>query len=128
MTHVDWDLDVAEKGGYPDFMLKEIHEQPRVIRDTLAGRLVNGAVHRRADLTLEELNLIDRVYVTPAARRIMRLIAKNPIEGWAHPHGSGGGQRPATSNSYHHAVHPGGGCGTEPGETLTRWPPSATRA
>ena len=40
VTHVDWDLDVAEKGGYPDFMLKEIHEQPRVIRDTLAGRLV----------------------------------------------------------------------------------------
>ena len=41
ITHVDWDLDLAEKGGYPDFMLKEIHEQPRVIRDTLAGRLVN---------------------------------------------------------------------------------------
>ncbi|MCD8316585.1 MAG: glutamine--fructose-6-phosphate aminotransferase, partial [Eggerthellaceae bacterium] len=34
ITHIDWDLDVAEKGGYPDFMLKEIHEQPRVIRDT----------------------------------------------------------------------------------------------
>lgn len=36
ITHVDWDIDVAEKGGYPDFMLKEIHEQPRVVRDTLA--------------------------------------------------------------------------------------------
>ena len=44
VTHVDWDLDVAEKGGYPDFMLKEIHEQPRVIRDTLAGRLVAGSL------------------------------------------------------------------------------------
>ena len=32
ITHVDWDLDLAEKGGYPDFMLKEIHEQPRVVR------------------------------------------------------------------------------------------------
>ena len=42
ITHIDWDMDVAEKGGYPHFMLKEIHEQPRVIRDTLAGRLVNG--------------------------------------------------------------------------------------
>ena len=41
-THIAWDMDVAEKGGYPDFMLKEIHEQPRVIRDTLAGRLVGG--------------------------------------------------------------------------------------
>ncbi len=30
---------MAEKGGYPDFMLKEIHEQPRVVRDTLVGRM-----------------------------------------------------------------------------------------
>ena len=37
ITHITWDMDVAEKGGYPDFMLKEIHEQPRVIRDTLAA-------------------------------------------------------------------------------------------
>ena len=60
VMHVDWDLDVAEKGGYPDFMLKEIHEQPRVIRDTLAGRLVNGALSiDELDLTLEELNLIE---------------------------------------------------------------------
>ncbi|MCA9471213.1 MAG: glutamine--fructose-6-phosphate transaminase (isomerizing) [Nitrospirales bacterium] len=35
---VDWDADAAEKGGYPDFMLKEIHEQPQVIMDTLRGR------------------------------------------------------------------------------------------
>ena len=39
VTHIDWDLDMAEKGGYPDFMLKEIHEQPRVVRDTLVGRM-----------------------------------------------------------------------------------------
>ena len=32
VTHVDWDVDMAEKGGYPDFMLKEICEQPRVVR------------------------------------------------------------------------------------------------
>ncbi len=36
---IEWDAAMAEKGGYPDFMLKEIHEQPRAIRDTLAGRL-----------------------------------------------------------------------------------------
>ena len=39
VTHIDWDLDMAEMGGYPDFMLKEIHEQPRVVRDTLVGRM-----------------------------------------------------------------------------------------
>ena len=35
---IDWDSEAAEKGGYPDFMMKEIHEQPQVIMDTLRGR------------------------------------------------------------------------------------------
>ena len=85
ITHVDWDLDVAEKGGYPDFMLKEIHEQPRVIRDTLAGRLVGGALSiDELDLSVEELNLIDRVYIIACGTSYHAgLIAKNLIEGWA---------------------------------------------
>jgi len=37
--HVEWDVEAAEKGGYEDFMLKEIHEQPRAIRDTLSGAI-----------------------------------------------------------------------------------------
>ena len=46
--HVDWDLEAAEKGGYPDFMGKEIHEQPRAIADTLLGRLLpDGTVGAR---------------------------------------------------------------------------------
>ena len=85
VTHVDWDIDVAEKGGYPDFMLKEIHEQPRVIRDTLAGRLSGGALSiDELDMTAEELNLIDRVYVIACGTSYHAgLIAKNLIEGWA---------------------------------------------
>ena len=35
---IHWDAEAAEKGGYPDFMMKEIHEQPQVIMDTLGGR------------------------------------------------------------------------------------------
>ncbi|MGD9850195.1 MAG: glutamine--fructose-6-phosphate transaminase (isomerizing) [Nitrospirales bacterium] len=35
---IDWDAEAAEKGGFPDFMIKEIHEQPQVISDTLRGR------------------------------------------------------------------------------------------
>ncbi len=37
-TRIAWDAKAAEKGGYPHFMLKEIHEQPQAIRDTLRGR------------------------------------------------------------------------------------------
>mgnify|MGYP004453788021 CR=1 FL=1 len=85
ITHIDWDMDVAEKGGYPDFMLKEIHEQPRVIRDTLAGRLVNGALEiDELDMSPEELNLIDRVYVIACGTSYHAgLVAKELIEGWA---------------------------------------------
>ncbi|MFW6083878.1 MAG: glutamine--fructose-6-phosphate transaminase (isomerizing) [Gemmatimonadota bacterium] len=49
MSHVDkeieeieWDLQEAERGGYPHYMLKEIHEQPETIEATLRGRIVNG--------------------------------------------------------------------------------------
>ncbi|MBQ6454941.1 MAG: glutamine--fructose-6-phosphate transaminase (isomerizing) [Eggerthellaceae bacterium] len=84
-THISWDMDVAEKGGYPDFMLKEIHEQPRVIRDTLKGRLVAGHLEiDELDMTAEELNLIDRVYIIACGTSYHAgLIAKEQIEGWA---------------------------------------------
>jgi glucosamine--fructose-6-phosphate aminotransferase (isomerizing) len=37
--HVEWDAVAAEKGGFDHFMLKEIHEQPKAIRETLSGRI-----------------------------------------------------------------------------------------
>ncbi|MGA2037550.1 MAG: glutamine--fructose-6-phosphate aminotransferase, partial [Acidimicrobiales bacterium] len=40
VLQVNWDLEAAEKGGHPDFMGKEIHEQPRALSDTLLGRLL----------------------------------------------------------------------------------------
>ncbi|OUN46479.1 glutamine--fructose-6-phosphate transaminase (isomerizing) [Collinsella sp. An7] len=85
VTHIDWDIDMAEKGGYPDFMLKEIHEQPRVVRDTLVGRMVGGELDiDELGLTMEELNLIDRVYVIACGTSYHAgLIAKNLIEAWA---------------------------------------------
>lgn len=42
--HVDWDVSRAEKGGYEHFMIKEIHEQPKVLGDTLNPRLKSGAI------------------------------------------------------------------------------------
>ena len=86
VTHVDWDVDMAEKGGYSDFMLKEICEQPRVVRDTLVGRLApTGELDiDELGLSFEELNLIDRVYVIACGTSYHAgLIAKNLIEGWA---------------------------------------------
>ena len=50
---IEWDLESAEKGGYPDFMLKEIFEQPKAIRDTLRGRLDSDGLVRLRELELD---------------------------------------------------------------------------
>ncbi|MCT1386571.1 glutamine--fructose-6-phosphate transaminase (isomerizing) [Brachybacterium sp. p3-SID1565] len=42
---IEWDVTAAQKGGYPSFMAKEIHEQAGAIADTLLGRLVDGKLH-----------------------------------------------------------------------------------
>ena len=86
ITHIDWNLDMAEKGGYPDFMLKEIREQPRVVRDTLVGRMsANGELNiDELGLSFEELNFVDRVYVIACGTSYHAgLVAKNMIEAWA---------------------------------------------
>lgn len=48
---VKWSAEAAEKGGYEHFMLKEIHEQPKALRDTMTSRLVDDQV------VLQELNI-----------------------------------------------------------------------
>ncbi|MDD3174284.1 MAG: glutamine--fructose-6-phosphate transaminase (isomerizing), partial [Herbinix sp.] len=48
---VAWDISAAEKGGYEHFMLKEIHEQPKAVRDTLNPRI------RDNDIVIDELNM-----------------------------------------------------------------------
>ncbi|PRX39011.1 glucosamine--fructose-6-phosphate aminotransferase (isomerizing) [Planifilum fimeticola] len=61
---VDWDIVKAEKGGYDHFMLKEIHEQPRAIRDTLTGRVKGGQadLSREIALSPEEIREIERIH------------------------------------------------------------------
>ena len=64
MMHVEWDLDAAEKGGFKDFMLKEIHEQPKALRDTLRGRMVDGEIQvSELAMTPEQVAGIGRVYI-----------------------------------------------------------------
>jgi len=53
VLQVDWDAEQAEKGGYPHFMLKEIHEQPAVATETLGGRLGVDGVHLE-DVTFDD--------------------------------------------------------------------------
>jgi len=66
IKHIDWSPVMAEKAGYKHFMLKEIHEQPRAIEDTLRGRLdrENGDVHgHEIGLTEADAKAIRRIYL-----------------------------------------------------------------
>lgn len=65
MERITWDADAAERGGYPHFMLKEIHEQPRAIRETVAGRIseIDGDVRLDLGMSDEELEALERVVI-----------------------------------------------------------------
>lgn len=65
LSHVTWNADAAEKGGYEDFMLKEIHEQPKAIRDTMTSRIALGKeiTLDKITLTKEQIEKIDKIYI-----------------------------------------------------------------
>ena len=64
--HVNWNAEAAEKGGYEHFMLKEINEQPKAVRDTMSKRVAKDGSRITLDelnWTTEFLNGIDKVYI-----------------------------------------------------------------
>ena len=84
--HVTWSEDAAEKGGFEDFMLKEIHEQPRAIRDTMAGRVSMGneILLDELKITKEDLQNTDRVFIVACGTAYHAgLVGKNLIESLA---------------------------------------------
>ncbi len=82
---IDWDVARAQKSGYDDFMLKEIHEQPAAVRDTLVGRIDSSG-----RLSLDELHVsedllrdVDKVFVVACGTAFHAgLVAKYAIEHW----------------------------------------------
>ena len=83
---VEWDLDAAEKGGFEDFMLKEIHEQPKALRETLRGRMGDDGIIQLSELmmTPEQVAAVERVYIIACGTSYHAgLVAKNLIEAWA---------------------------------------------
>ena len=86
---VDWDPVAAEKGGYEHFMLKEIHEQPVAVRQTLQGRIKDGRVDL-ADLELDDLfQGINKIYMVACGtayhagmvgRLAIEKLARIPVE------------------------------------------------
>lgn len=89
-TTIEWDAEAAEKGGYEHFMMKEIHEQPAAVRDTISPRIKDGHVDL-SELELDDdvIKGIKRVYIIGcgsayhvgvAARYVFENLARLPVE------------------------------------------------
>lgn len=64
LTEIKWDAEAAEKSGYEHFMLKEIYEQPKVVRDTINSVVKDGKISFESiGLTSEEMKNISQIYI-----------------------------------------------------------------
>ena len=82
---IEWDFEAAEKGGFPTFMLKEIHEQPHAIADTLASRVSGTGRVVLDELEIDNalLRTIDKVFVVACGTSFhAAMMAKYAIERW----------------------------------------------
>lgn len=83
---VDWDVEAAQKGGFDDFMSKEIREQPQAVADTLRGRIDAEGIVALDQLDLSEADLLGVTQVAIVAcgsSHHAGLVAKYAIERWA---------------------------------------------
>jgi glucosamine--fructose-6-phosphate aminotransferase (isomerizing) len=92
VQHITWDPIMAEKGGFKHFMLKEIYEQPRAVRDTTLGRvsLDSGKVFlEEMDITEDDFRKLEKVYIAAcgtswhaalAGKFMIERLAKLPVE------------------------------------------------
>ena len=80
--HIDWDVDAAEKGGYDHFMLKEIMEQPDVIRNTVRPRIKEGAIDLGlSHISAEDIRACDRIFIVACgSASYVGQVAKHYIE------------------------------------------------
>lgn len=89
LVEIKWDAEAAEKGGYEHFMMKEIHEQPKAIADTLNSVLNDGKLDLSAvELSDEEIKKISYIYIVACgsayhvgvvAQYVMEDLAKIPV-------------------------------------------------
>lgn len=87
---IEWDVNAAEKGGYEHFMLKEMYEQPKTVRDTLSPRLKDNQIEiEELGLTDEEIRAISRIRIVACgsayhtgvtAKYVYEGMARIPVE------------------------------------------------
>ena len=88
-TEIKWDAEAAEKAGFEHFMMKEIHEQPKAVKDTLSSVIKNDAIDLSAvPLTDEEIQRYEQIYIVAcgsawhvgmAAQYVLEDLAQIPV-------------------------------------------------
>ena len=86
---IEWDAEAAEKAGYEHFMMKEIHEQPKAVKDTLNSVLKDGQIDlSEVGLTDEDIRKISQIYIVAcgsayhvgmAAQYVIEDLARIPV-------------------------------------------------
>ena len=89
LTEIEWDAEAAEKGGFEHFMMKEIHEQPKAVADTLSSVIRDGRLDLSGvGLTEEEIREISQIqivacgsayHVGAVAQYVMEDLAEIPV-------------------------------------------------
>ena len=87
---VDWDVEAAEKSGYEHFMMKEMCEEPKVIRDTINPRIKDGKVTLdKIKITAEDLKGIEKIFIVACGtayhagvvgKYLIEKLARIPVE------------------------------------------------
>ena len=90
VVEIKWDAESAEKGGYEHFMLKEIHEQPKAVQDTVGAYVKDGRIDfSEVGLAEDFLKDLDRVYIVAcgsayhvgmAGKYVIEDLADTPVE------------------------------------------------
>lgn len=82
MVTIKWDAEAAEKGGYEHFMLKEIHEQPKAVQDTIGAYVKDGTIDfSEVGISDEALSSLERIYIVACGSAYhVGIVAKYVIE------------------------------------------------
>ena len=85
LVSIKWDAESAEKGGYEHFMLKEIHEQPKAVKDTVGAYVKEGQINfSQVGLEDETLSGTERIYIVACGSAYhVGMVGKYVIEGLA---------------------------------------------
>ncbi len=84
-TTIEWDINAAEKDGYDHFMLKEMYEQPKTVRDTISPRIKDGKIEiEELGMTDEEIKAINKIIIVACGSAYHTgVTAKYVLEGMA---------------------------------------------